>query len=255
VLEHAHDGPHDRDAQRQIDQRRGDGKGDLEQPGLRHAHEGKARGALAGHDHPVLPQALERAKCPAETLLAQRAQGFGGLGPGHGVLVIGDLPAFALDRDGQVLILGQRVFRVAAHVIERLATPCPHRAGHDHDRVEAGERAALDVLRGHIFDRLPAGDEVDPVADFGIARHRADFRLLEPAHELADGLRLELGIGVEGDDDFPVGSGKGAVERAGLAPLVRVISRTRGSCPKACATMALVRSFEPSSATITSSSG
>jgi hypothetical protein len=150
------------------------------------------------------------------------------------------LPALALDRDGQVLILGQGVFGIAAHVVERLATPCAHRAGHDHDRVEPGQRAAFDVLRGDIFHRLPAGDEVDPVADFGIARHRADFGLLEPAHELADGLRLELGIGVERDDDLAVGSGEGAVERAGLAAVGQGHQPHARLVPKACATMALV---------------
>ena len=37
------------------------------------------------------------------------------------------------------------------------------------------QRAAFDILRDDIFQRLPAGDHVDAVADLGIARHRADL--------------------------------------------------------------------------------
>ena len=105
-------------------------------------------------------------------------------------------------RDRQVLILGERVRREAAELRQqRRSAPGADRARDDRDASEAGERAALEILRGDIFERLPAGDEIDAVADLGVAGDGADrgSRTSAPA---ARWCRLELGIGVERDDDL-----------------------------------------------------
>ena len=65
------------------------------------------------------------------------------------------------------------------------------------------QRAPLEILRGDIFQRLPFGDDVDPVADLGIAGDRGELVVAgEPARQTRDRLRLELRVGVERDDDL-----------------------------------------------------
>ena len=64
------------------------------------------------------------------------------------------------------------------------APPGAHRARHHGQRVQRAERPPLQILRHDIFQRLPAGDHVDAVADLGVARHRAhlaDRRTSAPA--------------------------------------------------------------------------
>ena len=187
----------------------------------------------------MLPQALQRAERPAEALLGERARSVCGASvQATASVIVGDSPAGALDGDGEVLVLGERVDREAADLLERRAAPGADRAGHDHDRVEPRQRAPLEILRGDIFDRLPAGDEVDPVADLGVAGDRADLRIGEPAGEPRDRLRLELGVGVERDDDLAVGELEAAVERMRLAAIGQASAAARAARPaKAAATI------------------
>jgi hypothetical protein len=79
------------------------------------------------------------------------------------------------------------------------------------------------------------------------------FRIGEPARQPRDRRRLELGIGIERDDDLARGQlpARSLSARA-LPPFSSVSSRTRGSSAKASCTIALVSSFDPSSITITS---
>eukprot|EP01035_Chromulina_nebulosa_P061809 gene61809-84524_t len=81
---------------------------------LRQAEQGEPARLAARHHAAMLPQALQRAERPAEALLGEAAQRFGALGPGDGILIIGDLPAGALDRDGQVLVFGEGVVGITA---------------------------------------------------------------------------------------------------------------------------------------------
>src|SRR3954468_24167169 len=154
---------HDAEHESQIDHRRHQGEQDLEQPGLRHADQSKAERPSLADRAAMLPQALQSAERPAESLPGEAAQSLRRLGPGNGVGIVGDPPAGALDGDGEVLVLGERVDRKAADRVERLPSPGADCSRNDHDRVEAGKRPPLQILGGDIFDRLPAGDEVDPV--------------------------------------------------------------------------------------------
>ena len=150
----------------------------------------------------MLPQALKCAERPAVALLAEREESLRGLGQGNRFDIVSHSPAEPLDRNGQVLIFGQGIFGIAAHRIERLTSPGPDRAGDHGDRSQRIERTAFHVLRRHIFDRLPAGDQVDLVADPRVAGHCADQRVFEPAHQLGYRVLKELGIGIERDDNF-----------------------------------------------------
>ncbi len=49
---------------------------------------------------------------------------------------------------------------------------------------------------------MPLGHPVEAVADLGVTGDGADFRTDEPAHQARDRLGLELGVGVERDDDL-----------------------------------------------------
>ena len=96
--------------------------------------------------------------------------------------------ARGLDGDGEILVFRQRVGGKAAQLAQHLAPPGAHRAGHHGQRIQRRQRAALQILRHDIFQRLPAGDHVDAVADLGIARHRADLGIGEPAHQPRNGV-------------------------------------------------------------------
>ena len=121
----------------------------------------------------VLPDALQGAERPAEALLQQAADGLRRLGVGARLGVELHPPAGPLHGDGQVLVLGQRVGRIAAQRLQRRAPPGADRARHHGHRAQRRQRPALQVLGGDIFQRLPAGDQVAPVADQGVAGHRA----------------------------------------------------------------------------------
>src|SRR5712664_1544116 len=54
----------------------------------------------------VLPEGLQRAEGPAESLADQDGGRFRGFGPGNGFLFIVDVPAEAPDGDGEVGVLG-----------------------------------------------------------------------------------------------------------------------------------------------------
>ena len=86
--------------------------------------------------------------------------------------------------------------------------------------MQGRERAALQVLGGDRFQRLPARDDVDAVADDGVAGHGAHARVGEPARQQAVGLAGELGVGVKGHDDLALGLGQAAIERQGLAAVL-----------------------------------
>ena len=65
---------------------------------------------------------------------------------------------------------------IAAGGLDGRGAPCADGAGNDGDDVEEVEGAALEVLAGDVFEGLPAGPQIDAVADLGVAGHGADAR-------------------------------------------------------------------------------
>ena len=90
----------------------------------------------------------------------------------------------------------------AAEFEKHAAPPCTNRTGNNRKRAERRQRTAFEVLRDDIFQRLPARDHVDAIADLGVAGDRADFGIREPAHKPRDRVAIELRVGIERDDDF-----------------------------------------------------
>ena len=171
----------------------------------------------------VLPHALDGAKGPAEALPGELAEALRRFGPGDRALVVGTRQPAALDRDGQVLVLGERVGRIAADIDDRLLTPGADSAGHDGHRSQPSEGAPLEILRGDIFQRLPSRDDVDAVADLGVAGDGGKLLIRrEPAREPRDRVRLELSVGVERDDDLAPRERQTVVQRARLAAIVEL---------------------------------
>ena len=117
----------------------------------------------------------------------------------------------------------------------------------------ADRRAAFEVLRGDIFERLPARDHVDPVSDFRIAGDRADLGVGEPAGQLGNRVARKLRVSVESDNDVAAAYGPTpALNALALPPLGTVSRLTAGFFRKCALTTADVPSVEPSSTTTTS---
>ena len=218
---HVEIGDDEADQQCKVDDRADRGEQDLEHDRLRQADPSQPPRMAAADCRTVLPQTLQRPERPAEPLLGERAERLGCLGPGDGILVVADVPARALDRDGEVLVLRQRVVRIAADLADRRQPPRADCTRHHGDRVEPRERPPLQVLRGDIFERLPFGDEVYAVADLRISRDRAQLRIVEPTGKACDRRRLELRIGVQRDDDLALRHREPGVESARLAAILQ----------------------------------
>ena len=150
----------------------------------------------------VLPERLQRAKGPAESLANQSAGRFRSFGPGDGFFVITDAPAQAANPDGQVGVFRHGIRGDAARGFDGLFAPCAQRAGDNRDAIQKIEGALLHILAGDVFERLPAREPARAIADFDVAGDSANGWIGKMAQQFADGVRLDFGIGVDGDDDF-----------------------------------------------------
>ena len=141
------------------------------------------------------------------------------LGPGDRLGIVGDAPAGALDGDGEVLVLGERVGREAAAASSAARRHAPTAPGTTMiaPRPASARRSSSWAVTYSIacqrvtrLTRLPtlALPATAPIAGIG-----------EPAGEPGDRLRLELGVGVERDDDLAAGQREAAVQRLGLAAI------------------------------------
>src|SRR6266404_4302062 len=118
----------------------------------------------------MLPQTLQRAKGPPVSLLRQLAQRLRRFGPTDGRLFITDLITELANLQSQILIFSQRVGAKTTALFYQFSSPRADRAGHDGDAIHAGKRTPVHVLRGDVFQSLPASNYVDAVSHFGIAR-------------------------------------------------------------------------------------
>ena len=136
---------------------------------------------------------------------------------GQRAVFVVDFEALFEQVHGEVGVFGDGVERIAAGGFDGRGAPCADGSGNDGDDVEEVEGAALEVLAGDVFEGLPAGPEIDAVADLGVAGHGADARILEVGNELGDGVGGDHGVGVDADVDLFVHAVEGVVERGGLA--------------------------------------
>src|SRR5208282_2271193 len=98
--------------------------------------------------------------------------------------------------------------------------PCADGAGDHGDDMEEIEGAALEVLAGDVLESLPAGPEIDAVADLGVAGDGADGGIFKVGNELGDGVGSDDGVGVDADVDLLRDAIEGVVEGGGLAFIV-----------------------------------
>src|SRR6185369_12215233 len=93
------------------------------------------------------------------------------------------------------------------------------------------KRAAVHVLRGDVFERLPARDEIHAIANLRIPRNRAEVFVVKPVRERAYRLRCKQRVGIERDDDLAARVTQAGVERRRLA---RIRNREQAHARFAC---------------------
>ena len=191
VFERAYQSPGQRPDKHQIHQRRDQREKYLKDPDVRHRDKAERAVFWIKQSVLVLPHALQRAVRPAETLFGEISQTVRRLGQADRVFFVTDLVTEFSHLDGQVLVLGERVGRKSADFLEHRPPPGADRAGHDRDAVERGKCPAVKILRGDIFEGLPFGDDIDAVADLGIAGDGADLLVGKTMGECRDRLRRE----------------------------------------------------------------
>src|SRR6266436_260078 len=160
----------------------------------------------------MLPEGLQRAKGPAETLADQLAGRFRSFRPGNGFFVVADAPAEAADGDGQIGVFGDGVRRDATRGFDGLLAPSAQRAGYDGNAIQQVEGALLHVLAGDVLQRLPARKPARAVADLDVAGDGANLGIGEMANELADGVRFDFRVRVDGHHNVGVRQGHGKIQ-------------------------------------------
>src|SRR6202030_110103 len=95
----------------QVDDGRDQRQQELEKKNIGQRHPTKRAVTRAAQRDAVLPERLQRAEGPAETLANQSLGGFGGLGPSNRVFIVNDAPTVTAYGYGQVAILGYGVGR------------------------------------------------------------------------------------------------------------------------------------------------
>ena len=169
----------------------------------------------------MLPNRLERAVGPAETLLQEAAQRIRSLGKGHGLLVVVHDVAVPQQPQGEIRIFRQGVIGEAAELRNGLPPPRANRPGHNTNSVQLTHGAAVEIQAHDIFERLSLADESITIANLRVAGDCAYLGVIEVTHEFADGVGGDDGVGVQHDDDFSLGTLETVVDRLRL-PLVRL---------------------------------
>ena len=167
----------------------------------------------------MLPEGLQSAESPAETLADELACCFRSFRPGDGFFIVADAPTEAPDRDGQIGVLRDGVRGDAADGFNGFLAPGTERSRHDGDAIQQMKSALLHVLAGDVFERLPAREPARAIADLDVAGDRADGGIREMAHQLADGVGFDFRVSVDGDDNLGVRLGHGEIERCGFSAI------------------------------------
>src|SRR3984957_17771724 len=203
----------------QVDDRRNQRQGKLEDENIGQRNPAERSEFRSEQRVAVLPERLQRAKRPAEALANELARGFGSFRPSDGFFVVADAPAEAAERDGEVGVFGDSVGGDAPCRRDRFFAPRAERAGNNRNAIQQIKSALLHVLAGDVFERLPTREPTRPVADLDVAGDSTEFRVRKMPHQLADRVGLDLGVGVDGDDDFRVRLSHRVAERRRFAAI------------------------------------
>ncbi len=176
---------------------------------------------LGVEDHvAMLPETLERAEGPAETLAHEGAHAFGGFSPCESAGGILDDVAALVEAEGEVGILGEGIEAKAAGIVEGLAADGADGAGDDGDAIPLGVSAAVEIEAADVFEGLAAGDEGAEVADLRVAGDGADLRVAEGFDQLLERLAGEVGICVEEDEGVIASGGDAGAKGLGFAAVL-----------------------------------
>src|SRR5260370_28277489 len=161
----------------------------------------------------MLPEGLQRAEGPAETLADELPGSFRSFGPGDGLFVVADAPAETADSNGQIGVFGDGVRGDATRGFDGFCAPGTERSRHNRNAIQQVKRAFLNVLAGDVLERLPAGEPARAVADLHVARDGANLRIRKVTDQFADGIRFDFRVRVDGYHNFGVRQGHGMIQR------------------------------------------
>ena len=159
-----------------------------------------------------------------------------------------------MQSEGEIGVLRQSVEAEPAGALDRGAAQRADRARHDGDAIPAIVGAPVEVEAAGVFERLATGDETAQVADLGMTRNRDHALVAQWPNEQADGVALQMRIGIEKHDQLVLDQGQAALQGDGFATvrLPERLARVASACA-IFSTSTAVPSREPSSTTRTSS--
>jgi len=150
----------------------------------------------------MFPDGLQSAESPAEALANQTLDRVGDFGVADGVFVVENFPAVAANGEGEVGVFRDSVSRETSARAHDLRAPGSHRSGDDGNAIQQIESALFEILAGDVFERLPARKPAIAVHDFHVSGDGADARVGKMADQARNGIGIDDGVGVNGDDDF-----------------------------------------------------
>src|SRR3989442_15536452 len=130
----------------QIDDRRNERKKKLENENVRERDPTQSPVARTKQSVGVLPERLQRAEGPAESLPDERLARIRRLGPRHSFFVVDDAPAQSANRDGQVGVFRYGVRGDTSGRLNRFPAPSAERALDNGDTILQIKRALFYVL-------------------------------------------------------------------------------------------------------------
>src|SRR5258708_39518195 len=104
----------------------------------------------------MLPEGLQRAEGPAETLADELPSCFRSFRPGDGLFVVDNAPTEAADSNGQIGVFGHGGRSDAARGFNGFLAPRTERSGHNGNAIQQVKGALLHVLAGDTIESLPA---------------------------------------------------------------------------------------------------
>src|SRR5256712_744280 len=215
----------DRAEEHQIDDRRNERKQKLENENVRECDPTQGPVARTKQSVGVLPERLQSAESPAESLPDERLARFRRLGPRDSFFVVDDAPAQSANRNGEVGVFRYGVRRDASGRLNRLPAPSAKRARYNGDAIQQIKGALFHVLARDVFEGLPARQPTGAIADLHVAGDGANAEIGKVAQELAHCVGLHFRIGVDGDQDFRVCLRHGAIQGGSLAA-IRLVKDT-----------------------------
>ena len=190
----------DAENKHEVDERRDEGQKNLEDQNVGQGEE--AHGAAVADGELVFVERLEDAEGPAEALAHEAVGVDGGFREGEGLVFVDDGVTLFEEVHGEVGVFGNGVGVVAVAILDGGGAPGADGSGNDHDDVEEVQSAAFEILRGDVFEGLPAGPEVDAIADFGITGDGSNLRIGEVRDQAGNCVVSDDAVGVDADVDL-----------------------------------------------------